>query len=241
MKVLIVICIYILLMASGCSNQAPKPNTESITPMAIISIDINPSLELSIGSDNIVLAVDTLNTEASDIVSDDMIGGTMDSVLEQILTNADKAGYLKSDDTVLIGYTELDEEVSETSEKPPKGKPEEQLIKFLEKKQEQYEFLFAKGNADDHRASKSSGLSLGKYTMLKFLDGVSMEDIKEMRMAEISERKELRDTEKAETHAFKFIGGRGNSEDKRKDNDNKNKNNKNGKGNNSSETEENND
>lgn len=189
-------------------------------PYAVVTVDINPSIEILINSDNEILDVNAINEDARTFISDDLVGKSLEDGLEWIINKAEKSGYFLEEQTILISSAILDFSEEEIKEKDKvKVKPEQKanvndgeledieniesskiektIQSFMDKKTEQYEFLYTKGTEDAYRASKSKGLSLGKYQMLKFLDeDITQEEINEMKISEIANRKQEREQER---------------------------------------------
>lgn len=69
---------------------------------AIVTVDINPSIEISIDKDNKVLGIKSLNDDGTKIISKTMIGKSLNEVLDYILQNAKANGYLLKQGSVLI-------------------------------------------------------------------------------------------------------------------------------------------
>ena len=79
---LIAACIILSLIIA---YQIPNYST-----YAIVSVDINPSLDLRVNKNDIVIGIITFNEEAKEIVNNEMIGSEITIVLEAIINNAEK-------------------------------------------------------------------------------------------------------------------------------------------------------
>ena len=95
--------IFCLLLLAGCG----KKTEEGISGM--ITIDINPSIEMEI-RDNNANRINPLDSEASEIVDrDSMEGKPLKEVLEAILLKVKEKGYVQDDELVIIlGLEEMD-------------------------------------------------------------------------------------------------------------------------------------
>jgi hypothetical protein len=230
-------------------------NDVKALPYAVVTIDINPSIEIEIDENNIVLKVTALNEDAKLVINDEMVGKDIEVVIEEIVANSEENQFLMQDDTILITQTIIDEsnendddsyeedkedkkdkndkkkieeekgevnkdddddndgdedddededeeDEDEDTDDGKNGELENKLISFMEKKQEQYRFLFYKGTEEELKASKSNGLSLGKYTMLSMIDeDVSKEDAREMKINELAKMKKFREEVQTEKKA----------------------------------------
>ena len=91
---------------------------------ALVSVDINPSFELTAAEDGSVLAIEAINEDAKTIVTEDLIGLPVEEAVEQLIIRATEAGFINAEDdvedyvivsTVLLDETnpDLDEEQDE--------------------------------------------------------------------------------------------------------------------------------
>ncbi|MBN2796572.1 MAG: anti-sigma factor domain-containing protein [Clostridia bacterium] len=86
------------------------PNIGNDFDYNVVSIDINPSIEIHVNDDNIVKDVIPLNEEAKDIISEDMINEDILIVISDILHLAEHRDYLSQEDNyVLISTAERNE------------------------------------------------------------------------------------------------------------------------------------
>ena len=94
---------------------------------AIVSVDINPSFELTAAEDGSVLSIEAVNEDAKTIITEDLIGLPVEQAVEQLIIRATEAGFINADDetedyvivsTVLLDETnpDLDEEQDELDE-----------------------------------------------------------------------------------------------------------------------------
>jgi len=72
------------------------------TVAAIVSVDINPSFELSVNPLGVVIKIDALNADAESLDTSDLIGLPVEEAVDQIVHLAETAGF--------IDITDLDED-----------------------------------------------------------------------------------------------------------------------------------
>jgi hypothetical protein len=100
-----------------------KPVTPKVA-YAIVSVDINPSFELTAAEDGSVISIEAINDDAKTIVTEDLIGLPIEEAVEQLIIRATEAGFINAEDdvedyvivsTVLLDETnpDLDEEQDE--------------------------------------------------------------------------------------------------------------------------------
>jgi hypothetical protein len=91
---------------------------------AIVSVDINPSFELTAAEDGSVISIEAINEDAKTIITEDLIGLPVEQAVEQLIIRATEAGFINAEDevedyvivsTVLLDETnpDLDEEQDE--------------------------------------------------------------------------------------------------------------------------------
>ncbi len=96
-------------------------NPKTITPIfASISVDINPSFELLVDYDNLIVEIKALNEDAQSIDTSSIVGTSADTAVTSLINLATEAGFILSDDEVddyvLVTTVILDEAESITDE-----------------------------------------------------------------------------------------------------------------------------
>ena len=101
MKKKIIVVIIFLLLFIGIISFLIFNNRV----VSIISLDINPSIEIGLNNKDKVKSVIALNDDGKDIISNNLGGKSLDKVLEVITDNIVKKGYVKDDQVVIIIYS----------------------------------------------------------------------------------------------------------------------------------------
>ncbi len=65
---------------------------------AIVSVDINPSFELSVNNGGLVIKIEALNTDAESLDTNDLLGEPVEEVVDAIVSLATAAGFIDIDD-----------------------------------------------------------------------------------------------------------------------------------------------
>ena len=153
----------------------------------IVTMDINPSVEMHIDMAGKVLEIMPLNEDATKIIQDEYRGMLLEDVLDILTNNAVGAGFLKEDGVVMLTYTVVNQEKQDLSEvESDEDENSKRIEAYMEKKRDHYKFLFAKGTEEGLRAAKSQGLTVGKYMFMKYMsEDISLEEMKEMSIEEI--------------------------------------------------------
>jgi hypothetical protein len=107
----------IVALALTLGLQLNTPNTP--VAFAVISVDINPSFELTAAKDGTVLEIKAVNDDAQTIDTTDLIGLVVEEAIEQLIVRATDAGFINAEDdtddyvivtTVLLDETDPDAE-----------------------------------------------------------------------------------------------------------------------------------
>ncbi len=109
-KIVAISVVAVMLIAMFVGFDFNTPVT-----FALISIDINPSLDIKIDEDQNVLEIIPLNNEAEDITDNQMIGQNVFVVIDEIITNAEDLHYLTDENNhILISSADLDNDIDHT-------------------------------------------------------------------------------------------------------------------------------
>lgn len=149
------------------------------TEASIISIDINPSLELNINRFGKVISVKSYNDDGYDILRGiDIKYMDYRNAIEKILKTQSMSDYLAENEMLSIAVV---------------GKNEQESRKILENIQscvpKQKNICCYAGNSDDVKEAHSAGISVGKYHTFLELQAVNpditLDDVKGLTMRQI--------------------------------------------------------
>ncbi|MBN2259471.1 MAG: anti-sigma factor domain-containing protein [Clostridiales bacterium] len=148
----------VLMLAVSVSAYAYQLQNAVYT---VVSLDINPSVELSLNRNDVVIALEGLNEDGLAIIDEDMIGQDVEEVLQQLVENSKKDEYLQDDGFVLLSTVEKkndDDSIDARLQEIIEGNPE----------------LYAKVNVvvleateEDLDAADDEGISVGLYQLEK--------------------------------------------------------------------------
>ena len=189
------ICFMLIVMYGA--THVIQLGEQPLLSYGIITMDINPSVEIHIDEMGKVLRTVALNRDARSIIQGEYRGLLLEEVLDTLTQNARDGGYLEEDGAVMLTYTLVNQEEAVLSEvryedqeyqENEEDKNTKRIETYIEKQRDHYKFLFAKGTEEAIRASKSQGLSVGKYMLLNYMDEtITLEALKEMSIEEIFE------------------------------------------------------
>ncbi|AOT69970.1 anti-sigma factor domain-containing protein [Geosporobacter ferrireducens] len=157
---------------------------------AVVSIDINPSVELEINRANQVLRSLALNEEGEQLLDESLVGLAAEDAVVQLVDKAKNLQYITEErKTILISTVVLKEET-----KFPKPQLEDVILKKLDEKEsfQEIEVLYLKGKKEDLPKAREEKISIGKYEV--FLNAieekqpVTVEEIKKAKVQELVER-----------------------------------------------------
>ncbi|WP_271813226.1 hypothetical protein [Clostridium beijerinckii] len=76
------------------------------TPVAYVSVDINPSIELSVNTFDQVISAESYNEDGKKVLEDtNLVNSDVDDAVKNIITNAVSDGYIKEDGTSAVEIT----------------------------------------------------------------------------------------------------------------------------------------
>lgn len=197
-RVCVAVCaVFVLLMGALCFH------TVSNTPVSYISIDVNPSIELTLNRWDRVISADARNEDGSAILSTLSVKGMpYTDALDTIIDSDAMQPYLKSNDALTLTVASADE------------RRETILLAGIENCSACRNHGGQSYKADTSllEVAHEHGLSLGKYAafleLCRYDANVTPEECRDMTMAQIHNRiKECREAE----HASDFQGGNHNA------------------------------
>lgn len=133
---------------------------------AYVSVDINPSLELGIAENLIVVSVDAANTEAAKLLEGlNLKGLPLQEALLAILEKAEKMNYFTpgSSAVVLAGTPAGKKEIDVSA---VIAAAEDTVKKHAGKKTSSLDVAVVSGNREQREKARELGLSVGKYAVL---------------------------------------------------------------------------
>lgn len=140
------------------------------TAVAMLSVDINPSLQFTLDAQGHLLKFNTQNEDAKRMLSRvDLTGKPIDEVLEQIVTEAFDQKYLNSEQRwVMVGYSPINDK---TLDQIPKELNETQITAWVtetvEKKGFTPQVAVFPLTPQDRELAQKEDLSLGEYGLLE--------------------------------------------------------------------------
>lgn len=149
---------------------AGLPATQNLA-YAMVSVDINPSLELYTDKDGIVLEIKARNHDAQTLKLEDQVGKPAEEVVKTIIQRATDAGFIKPDDSiddyVIVSTVALDE--GQKSDEAETGKNLESLGNKIQQAVEAADLAnttkvaVIKATLQEKHSADKNGVPLGLY------------------------------------------------------------------------------
>lgn len=162
------------------------------TAVAMISVDINPSLQITLDSKGRVLEMESRNPDAEQILSGlPLKGEPWKEAIEQIIEQSAKLHYLNSEQTwVIIGYSPItaESDLSKTDIDPTKIA--ERVEGTAEKNGISPQIAVYELTAKEHAKAQESGLTLGEYALMNTAQKVGIQ-VEPQSMKKVDERVRL--------------------------------------------------
>jgi hypothetical protein len=129
---------------------------------AVVSVDINPSVEMQLNKEKYVIGVEPLNEEGYEVAGQYLVGLRIEEAVAVVVGNAAEKHYLNDHDTVLLASSlqSANEELRDIFTR--------ELTDDLSSAQlpEQYSYLLLASKAESYGQARENKLSLGKYEMM---------------------------------------------------------------------------
>jgi len=179
----------VLIMIFG-SNMMP------VSTYALISIDINPSLDIRIDKDQNVIEIIPLNDDANDIYNDDMIDSNIFDVIDELILNAETLNYLTEENNhILISSANLNDKGNEALS--------DLITSHLENDLELHtnvQIIYVESDKETAKESLNKGVSLGRLEIAN----ITNDDVKDDNVTDIANKDKVK--EKATHVKIKDIG-----------------------------------
>ncbi|TCO76407.1 anti-sigma factor domain-containing protein [Marinisporobacter balticus] len=163
---------------------------EPMRVAAVVSIDINPSIEFEINEKKKVLHVGALNMDGEELIDQTFIGMSIEEAVLLVINNAKQKHYItKEKNTVLIATAAVENHFKEKSDKLQKEI--EQKMKDDQKLKE-LNLIYVQGNKKDLKEAKKQKISIGKYQVYKQSkekeQKITLEQVKNMKVQEMVDK-----------------------------------------------------
>lgn len=178
-----------IIMVLSTINIDPLNTLETMNYAAIVSIDINPSIEFKIDKEEKILQVEALNTEGKELIDREFRDMFIEEAVLIVIDNAKKKKYItKEKNKVLIATTAVEEDFKEKT--IDMNKIEEKILG--NESLEDIDLFYIKGNEKDLKEAKEKNISIGKYEVYKQSkekgQNITLDQIKNMKVQEIVDK-----------------------------------------------------
>ncbi|WP_459195867.1 anti-sigma factor domain-containing protein, partial [Wukongibacter baidiensis] len=174
---------------------------DSSKAYAIVSLDINPSLEFQIDKKEIVRKVKSLNKDGEELIDDSMIGMKIEDAITISIKKALNKNYLNGKNNIVL----VSDVIIDDNPQNPTVIEKKIFKKVNEDNElENIDVIYVDSDKEDLEKARENQVSVGKYKVYEIVSknnpGVKINDIKEKKVSEIvKENKELTNAKKVKT------------------------------------------
>lgn len=107
----------LLLFLSGCDRPAEDGFEKPAQYASVIQVTINPTVNLYLDTNNVILAVEYVNSDAADTyqaIETKLVGANLESGMDLVIKTAVEKGYLAQNKEVKVDLVEAKETVAQT-------------------------------------------------------------------------------------------------------------------------------
>jgi|GEM_PF-5448298 len=184
----------IILLASMFQLYLNEAGRAEKTVAAVVTIDINPSIEIGINKKGTVVSLTSLNDEGAGISNSVMIGKNIDTVLSELLENADAKEYFSNGENyILISLTALTDDLNiDLSD----IRTSVNRVIDGRHKPETIDIVYACGNKDILLEARQNRISAGRYfyyeELKKSEPQITIETVRNMKLRDLFGRQRYR-------------------------------------------------
>ena len=156
----------------------PMMQNNKINSYALVSLDINPSINFELDDDMNIVSIRGINKDGKNLNLESLNGLTLDEGLKKLKIDLENEKYNLSKDSIIVGFTFLTDKEDNAYENDVKN-----IIgtEFKDSKT-----AFFKGTKENSEVAEQKGMSLGRYEAKLSMDEDIMEEqIENMSVEEI--------------------------------------------------------
>lgn len=156
----------------------PMLQNNLIKSYALVSLDINPSIQFELDDNKKIVYIYGLNEDGNKLKLDDVKGLTLDEGMKKLKTDLQNNNYNLKNDSMIVGFTFLTNNEDNNYENDVKS--------IIGKEFKGTKTAFFKGTKEGSEIAKDKGMSLGRYEAKLSMDEDIMEEqIEDMSVEEI--------------------------------------------------------
>lgn len=129
---------------------------------AVVSLDINPSIQIEVDSDKNIIKVEGMNEDGKNLDLKDLEGLNINTGIPKIKQILEEKNYLKNNKDVLVAFALANDSEDETYE--------ESVISTIKSTFDSEKVTYVKGKKEDIEEAKTKGISLGRYEASQIAD-----------------------------------------------------------------------
>lgn len=154
-------------------------------PASVITLDINPSIEINITDKEIVKSIVALNNDAKEVISNELVGKSLDEAIDLIAKKTVEKGYVDQEHIEIIVYSKGKIKNEDVDRKLRNSYEEQGLDPFI--------IFIDNVTKEDEELAKKYNISLGKASyinqIVKENSNISAESLIDKSVNELDETK----------------------------------------------------
>ena len=156
----------------------PMMQNNKINSYALVSLDINPSINFELDDDMNIVSIRGINKDGKNLNLESLNGLTLDEGLKKLKLYLENEKYNLSKDSIIVGFTFLTDKEDNAYENDVKN--------IIGTEFKGSNTAFFKGTKENSEVAKQKGMSLGRYEAKLSMDEDIMEEqIENMSVEEI--------------------------------------------------------
>ena len=136
-------------------NVTSKYINNILTPYALVTLDINPSIGLEVDEENIVLNAKGLNNDGNKINIGELKGKSLNDATKILKDYIENNKEIKNKDSMIVGFAFLNNKEDKTFE--------ENVQNTIRNNFNGIEIVYMHGTKEDSKIATDKGISLGRY------------------------------------------------------------------------------
>ena len=155
------------------------------SPYAVVSLDVNPSFEISINKNFKVIDIEALNDDGKSVIQSNLKGQTLRSAVKNLVNNIEEQGFTNpTSNAILVSTVDFDNKAEDKINK-------EVAIGISQSVKDHSDtqsttVVFVDADSEELEAAEDLNMSVGKYKLYKFASStLKPEDVESSKISEL--------------------------------------------------------
>ena len=156
-----------LIFFAVLMNLPSKNINPILSPYALVTLDINPSIGIEVDENETVLNVKGLNNDGKNMDLNNFKGKSFDEVIKSLKTSIESNKKIKNKDSIILGFAFLGNNHNKAFE--------DNIKNIVKDNFKGFKIVYINSNKEDTKKAENKGLSIGRYKISEEL-GDELED-----------------------------------------------------------------